>query len=363
MITRIEKTMEITKKRYEKSNQQIKDLIINNNTKEDEINIVLHYERSKNTLGSYVTLDWTHKMEIHRIIRKIRKYSLDITQKRPLNFLMTAAPGSGKSHFVKCLAEKLAKFNVSAVTYNMSNLQKPEDFIHCIEAVRNLKVQDKLPILFLDEFDSEDKNYSFLLPLLWDGELQLSNRDLKLGKIIIILAGSKPEISKVIKETKKMEGDITKGKNVSKLPDLLSRINGGDFEIPLLDLVKGDTDRRVDKICLTLSLIQNRFGSDLQLVPWALLKFICDTKFRYGVRSIAQLIDLIPYNEGFKDRITLKDLNLPLSSIEDLKNSCLPFHLVTEESDDKEMIITKWKNVSECNTLIRFIKKDAAEEL
>ena len=61
---------------------------------------------------------------------------------------MIAAPGSGKSHFVKCLSESFVNTNVGAVTYNMASLEKLEDLLQPIEGVRNLKVQDKLPIFF-----------------------------------------------------------------------------------------------------------------------------------------------------------------------------------------------------------------------
>ena len=64
-----------------------------------------------------------------------------------------------------------------------------DDFTKPLDAVRNLKVNDKLPLLFLDEFDCDDRNYPILLPLLWDGELQVGQRDLKVGKVVIILGG------------------------------------------------------------------------------------------------------------------------------------------------------------------------------
>jgi hypothetical protein len=345
---------------YDESRKRILDSIINLDTpKEEEVSIVNAYDVSRMLLRSYVTLDSEHVKDIKDILVKIQQYSLDPTQRRPLNFLMSAEPGSGKSHFVKCIAEKLRNRNVRSVTYNMATFQKPEDFIHPIEAVRNLKIQDKLPILFIDEFDSDEKNYPFLLPLLWDGEIQLTNRDLKLGKIVIILAASKSEIKKVIYESKKMERASSEDKSSSKLKDLVSRINGGDFEIPNLDLVKGKRDRRIDKICLSVSLLQQRFGYELQLIPWAFLKFIATTEFRYGVRSITQLIDLIPYPEDFTKTISVSDLNLPLNSISDLKKSSLSYHLISTDADDGiEGIIEKWSELKTIKTLVRISTED-----
>ena len=117
----------------------------------------------------------------------------------------------------------------------------------------------------------------------------------------------------------------------TKIVDLMSRINGGLFEIPDLDFQKNNRDRRVDKICLTISLMQRRFGDKLCLVPWALLKFIGESKFRYGVRSIAQLIDLIPNSDKITDRITMDELNLPFTSSVVLKKSSIAYHILPTE--------------------------------
>lgn len=344
----------------EEGKNLILETIINkSNPKVSEIDITKAYDASKMQLRSYVTLDSDHIKDIREILNKILFYSRDDTQRRPLNFLMSAEPGSGKSHFVKCIAEKLRNRSVRSVTYNMATFQKPEDFIQPIEAVRNLKIQDKLPVLFIDEFDSDEKNFPFLLPLLWDGEIQLTNRDLKLGKIVIILAASKNEINKVIADSKKMEKSSNEEKSTSKLKDLLSRINGGDFDIPKLDLVKGSRDRRVDKVCMSISLLEQRFGMALLRVPWAFLKFIAITEFRYGVRSITQLIDLIPYPEDLNDSITVEDLKLPLSSVTALRKSSLSYHLISSDVDEGiDGIIKEWNKLKTNKTLVRFATSD-----
>jgi hypothetical protein len=247
---------------------------------------------------------------------------------------------------------------ISAVTYNMATMENMADLIQPLEAVRNLKVIDRLPILFLDEFDSNPKNYQLLLPLLWDGEIHVGHRDLKLGKVIIIIAGSNPEISKVMKAAKNMKKDLTDD-NIemkTKLVDLLSRINGGLFEIPELDIEKGDRDRRVDKVCITISLLKQRFGENLQLVPWCLLRFVGLNKFRYGVRSLAHLIDRIPWNPIDSGMLNQEDLQLPLMSRGELKNSSLAYHLIAEE--ESEDIVAMWKEILQNKILVRFIQKE-----
>jgi hypothetical protein len=231
----------------------------------------------------------------------------------------------------------MAEDGVSAVTFNMASLESVDDFIQPLEEVRNVKVVDKIPLLFLDEFDSDPRNYSLLLPLLWDGELSVGQRRLRIGKVVTILAGSGGAISAVMKNAKSMRPEADD--NVGKLPDLLSRINGGELTIPNLDEVSANRDRRFDK---------------LNSVPWAFLKFIAETKFRYGVRSISHLIDLIPSQDPNKDVLAVSELQLPLGSAKALKGSSLAFHLVAE--DGPAAIIETWKNAKASDVLVKFSK-------
>lgn len=205
--------------------------------------------------------------------------------------MMQAEPGSGKSHLVKSLAASVTSYNAVAIDYNMASFQSIEDLLQPLDSVRNVKVQDKLPILFLDEFDSHPSRYPLLLPLMWDGELSIAHRNLKLGKLVIILAGSSGAIGTAIAAAKGMKASAAA--EDGKLVDLVSRINGGELEIPSLDLVEPERDRRVDKVCLTISLLKLRFGPELELIPLSLLRFVATSKFRYGVRSLAHFIDLI----------------------------------------------------------------------
>jgi hypothetical protein len=217
-------------------------------------------------------------------------------------------------------------------------LQRHEDLIPPLDAARNLKVEDKIPLLFLDEFDSRDENFPLLLPLLWDGGLTLGQHDLKLGKVVIILAGSDPRLPQTIDQAANLRIDATGEKESyqPKLVDLLSRVNGGVFRIPKLST----TDRRADKICIAVRLLRHRFGPSLRSVPLSLIRFIANTEFRYGVRSMAHLIDLVPYAKGLSHLLVSK-LGLPLGSAKDLKSSSLAYHLLSE--DQALGVVNSWK--------------------
>lgn len=339
------------REQFRESHKSILDQIINESAPKKNIDISKEIAVSKIALDDYVTLDWQHHEDIQKLLKVILEYTKDSTRRRPLNVIMQAEPGSGKSHFIKSIAKRMATDGVSAVTFNMASLESVDDFVQPLEEVRNVKVVDKIPLLFLDEFDSDLRNYSLLLPLLWDGELSVGQRRLRIGKVVTVLAGSGAAISAVMKNAKGMRPETDE--NVGKLPDLLSRINGGELTIPNLDEVSGNRDRRVDKVCLTIALLLQRFEA-LNSVPWAFLKFIAETKFRYGVRSISHLIDLIPSQVQDKKALDVSELQLPLSNAKALKGSSLAFHLVAE--DGPAAVIETWKNAKASDALVTFGK-------
>ncbi|MFO7555678.1 MAG: restriction endonuclease subunit S, partial [Desulfobacterales bacterium] len=58
-----------------------------------------------------------------------------------------------------------------------------------------------------------------------------------------------------------------------------------------LDPTDGHKGRFADKVCIALSLLGRRYGRKLKYAPWNLISFIGKTEFKYGVRSIAYIID------------------------------------------------------------------------
>ena len=298
---------------------------------------------SESLLKGYATLDEPHRAEIAKLIEQITAYLRDATRKRPLNALMLAAPGAGKSHFIKQLAVKMRADRGQAVTFNMATMQSTDDMAQPVDELRNLKVNDRFPLLFLDEFDSDPSRYAALLPLLWEGSLHVGNRDLKLGKAVIVLAGSNPDLPKAMDLSAKMglnpetqEEFVPAG----KLIDLLSRINGGIINIPEFDLRTGERDRRVDKVCVTVALLRDRFGDQLTVIPRSLLRFIAQTTFRYGVRSIAHLIEVIDSDAFHGGALDGGKLVLPTNSEEALRESSLRLHLL--DKDQSFGIVNRW---------------------
>ncbi|OHB62268.1 MAG: hypothetical protein A2Y76_05360 [Planctomycetes bacterium RBG_13_60_9] len=356
----MEETVRTLQTELQEPVKEIEDGILGETPGRGEIDISSHYVKSTELLGDYVSLDWQHIGDMMRIMENIGSYARDMKRRRPLNIILQAEPGSGKSHFIKCLAEKMSSCEVKAVVFNMTAMERMDDLAAALEAVRNLKVNDKLPLLFLDEFDSCERNYPPLLPLMWDGTLQVGHRHLEVGKVIIVLAGSQKNIVGAMEASKAMRKVTSDG--ASKLVDLLSRINGGTLAIPGLDeIVDGDRlgaahrNRKVDKVCVSVSLLLRRFDG-VEEVPWALLNFISRTTFRYGVRSISNLIDHIPLMSRGVQRLRVANLKaLPLGNTEAIKVSDLAHHIISE--DGPAAVEGLWRRLRAISKLVRIREK------
>jgi len=102
------------RQRFEEARKVIITRVIERSSASKEIDLIKPYDLSRKLLTRYVTLDFPHWEAVRQVRTAISRYVEDRTRRRPLNFLMQAEPGSGKSHMVKCLAESFKTQNVSA---------------------------------------------------------------------------------------------------------------------------------------------------------------------------------------------------------------------------------------------------------
>ena len=83
------------------------------------------------------------------------------------------------------------------------------------------------------------------------------------------------------------------------------------------------------------------------------------SKFRYGVRSIAHLVDIIsPLKKGTSS-LQLADLNIPLQSVSVLRDSSLAYNVFSE--DGPAAIIELWNECCKSDIAVR-VKKHTDEE-
>jgi len=334
-----------------------------NDTPTKNVDIVKEYHYSQESLGKFATLDPDFIKDIGLFRQAIERYSNDRTLTRPLNFLMLADPGTGKSFFVECLSKAMNDFGLIGVDCNLSTFRDIGDMLPAIEMMRNHKVNDKLPILLIDEFDVLDDMAS-LLPLLWDGTVNIGHSKLRTGKAIIILAGSRPDVGKYVSSwqsmTEKQQQTNEDLLKIKKLNDLLSRINGGYIRLPTLKGVQNKNLEIVciaNKICITIAALQSRFGKHLYEVPWALLRLIASISFKHNIRSLVTFLNFIDNEKDILESgvITVNHLkSLPLNDAGTFRKSCVNQHLRTNRNFTVAKIIKKWNEYCIIDSTVRF---------
>jgi hypothetical protein len=318
---------------------------------EDMYALALSWDASTSALEGYATLHAPHIEEISKIRESISSYAQDPTRKRPLTFLLIAPPGAGKSHFIDCIAKKMSSHAVVAHSFNMASMLTADELSAPLDEVRNTKVADKLPLLFLDEFDTDPAYFGFLLPLLWDGQLNIRHRKLTVAKLIVVLAGSTDALPRALDHARNMKSG-TADENDTKLPDLLSRINGSVVTLPPFDV------RPEDKVAIAVQLLRRRFGEELRHVPLGFLTLVSRLRYRYDVRSISQLIDRSHFGppaaaETLKVSQILPDLN----NEQHLRASPLAYHLI-DDNEGPKGAVNLWKECINYSSLVPLYAPD-----
>lgn len=314
------------------------------NGKTPTLNLGQILATSDEALRGFATLDDTLISSIFRIRHHMEDYKNDPTKKRPYNILMLAPPGSGKSHFIQCLTGSL---DLPAVIGNLSNPATTGVMSLVINEARNHKALDKIPVLFLDEIDSNPDQLPSFLPLLWDGEFSLIGQRLQLGKCIIICAISDEKLERYVKLRRGRRHEL---KGFKKLDDFLSRFDGGVFEIPPLGV-----NRRSDKLCIAMKLLRRRFEA-IKGVQIGFIQFLVDTPFVHEVRSLEFFINSIPpaLEKSLLKINELMDRKVQVL-LEETDYTLSPFgqHILP---DERASALARWKKVKQ-NTAYLMYKR------
>jgi hypothetical protein len=214
--------------------------------------------------------------------------------KRPLNILLAAPPGSGKSFLIKELVSSTliktpAKAEPSSLTelsifeeVYIASLENVDELFKIFQRIQSINLEGKIPVIFFDEIDTPIAGvhvYAKFLAPMWDGTFFLGKEKFFLGKCILFFAGSTLSLEKRSTEVIELLG--AKSKPIAyddyyeawkkqfdedfrafdhKLPDFLDRIDS-ILRIPPVceELLGNETDDEYDD--LACMLIRKHFRS------------------------------------------------------------------------------------------------------
>lgn len=270
----------------------------------EELNSVYEYEKmftgdkrgkekkimlshAKGFLGNYLSANLSLRKKIHSFVEQLTTYSLSKGRTRPLNCLVTAPPGSGKSFFVQQLSKEVG---CGLVEINLSQITTTDELVRGISQLND--IQTGTPMLFLDEIDSNPEFFRFLLSPLWEASVLVNGRKIKWSeRFIAILAASQNPFDLVPPIA-----------DQGLLERLKSRINGPELKLMEtgIDREQQEEDRiRTSNIYLLIDIIL-RYHKSARLVEARILDLIyCAEIDRFNARSLEHFISAFPSpNDG-----------------------------------------------------------------
>jgi hypothetical protein len=153
--------------------------------------------RPHRVLGDFISCDPWLIRDLQSVASHARDYVRSAKVDRPLNILISASPGSGKSFLAKSFKDFLFKKTYDAFTeVNLASLSNYEDLIGVFEDVRSFNVRSgsgKAPFVFFDEIDSLNPEVNFFQQFLKpcsEGKYYWRGRELDIGPAILFFAMS-----------------------------------------------------------------------------------------------------------------------------------------------------------------------------
>ena len=229
------------------------------------------------TIGRYITCTEGFKNELSALERTVTTYVGREKPSRPLNMLLAANPGSGKSFLVKELSKQISG-DTEFLEYHVASFRKLDDLFSIFQRIQSLNLEGKLPFVLLDEVDGKvDGEYIFpnLLAPLWDGVFHIGQERHHLGRAVLFFAASallsSPSIDNVLGQTdqqvsypefaekwrRKVKAELRESE-IPKDRDFIDRI-GLLLCIPPIDFAISDGDPAEEYKLLACVLVKKHF--------------------------------------------------------------------------------------------------------
>ncbi len=273
----------------------------------DPANLVAEQLTPGGTIGRYVTCTEGFKKELSALERTVTTYVGREKPSRPLNLLLAANPGSGKSFLVKELSKQISG-DTEFLEYHVASFRKIDDLFSIFQRIQSLNLEGKLPFVLLDEVDGKvagEYIFANLLAPLWDGVFHVGQERHHLGRAVLFFAASallsSPSIQNVFGKTdqevtytefaekwrRKVKTELQESE-IPKARDFIDRIDLL-LCIPPIDFTISDGDPAREYKLLACILVKKHFPMVTRIeksVIWILILELLNSGSRRRAESV-----------------------------------------------------------------------------
>lgn len=235
----------------------------------------LHVWRAMSDLAGYVACITEKREAIGRIASEIKTFSYDSPHARPLNILLEADPGSGKTSLVEAFARA---FELDFISRDVTQMLRRSELIDFFDEIARRQADGRRLLVFLDEVNANLEGnpvYPLLLSPLESGRYRFDGRHI--SPCIWVMATT------AVDPAADTGGTSRNTDPSSKYPDFISRMN---LQIRLgyrEMLVRAGTDNQdrvvrqaqLEQVYLAAVLIR-QFQPDVRFITDAVIRSFHD---------------------------------------------------------------------------------------
>ena len=280
------------------------------------------------TFGKLQTLDRNEIDSLRSLRQLMLMYRDGDPRKQPLCLAVFGKPGSGKSFGLKQIAAGVFGEKAPVIEFNLSQFSSPADLIGAFHQVRDKVLSGITPIVFWDEFDSENLKWlRYLLAPMQDGQFLEGQVTHFVGKSVFVFAGGTSYTFNQFASSKD-DPDFKQ----KKLPDFISRLSG------YLDIA-GPNPREVTteslpdrefpvRRAMVIRIALELGDGQLQIERGLLTALLAVGRYCNGARSLDKLVNYIKDRGGMPlRRAYLPPDDILAMHVEDVKE----FHHLTRK--------------------------------
>lgn len=260
-------------------------------------------------LGKFATRNQVFLDRLFEVRTRMTRYleKQDVT--RPLNILLAAPPGSGKSFLIKQLVSSAGQDRFAFEEVYVASFDDVSELLGVFQRAQSVFVSGKVPVVFFDEVDSKVSGspiYKRFLSPMWDGTFFIGKDKFHLGRSIFFFAGStlslEEESQKILDQSnqplsyKDYLSDWQKAfeehwttSDQEKITDFLDRIDVLLRLPPLHPRILGeDYDREIQDLVL---LLISKHHPKVRRVGRIAFDFLCSAqKSKQSLRPVEKII-------------------------------------------------------------------------